>query len=185
MGTHHLILGETTDFISGKTIKDTHDERARQKIAKYLVEDKGYKKTDIHPRMLLQLEVDGKTGQVPVDFVVKPDGRALMLIMVRPGSLVSRRRSAIAAARLLEEETIPFAAVTNAEEAEIMETSSGKVVATGLDGFFSRAEAPGILAGIKSSPGPEEQRREKEKRIIFAMEVLAQKECDDYKCGYP
>ncbi len=27
MGEHHLILGELVDFITGKTIKDTHDER--------------------------------------------------------------------------------------------------------------------------------------------------------------
>ena len=44
MAGHHLILGEITDFITGKTIEDTHDERYRQKIAKFLVNEKGYDK---------------------------------------------------------------------------------------------------------------------------------------------
>ena len=50
MQGHHLILGELVDFISGKIIKDTHDERYRQKLAHLLVNRKGYlKKRDSAP----------------------------------------------------------------------------------------------------------------------------------------
>jgi hypothetical protein len=35
MCPHELILGETTDFITGETLVDTIDERARQKIARF------------------------------------------------------------------------------------------------------------------------------------------------------
>jgi hypothetical protein len=41
MGTHHLILGKTTDFLTGQSLADTHDERVRQKIAQFLVNQKG------------------------------------------------------------------------------------------------------------------------------------------------
>jgi hypothetical protein len=37
MAGHHLILGELEDFITGETIRDTLDERYRQKIARLLV----------------------------------------------------------------------------------------------------------------------------------------------------
>ncbi|MCF8110290.1 MAG: type I restriction enzyme HsdR N-terminal domain-containing protein [Desulfobacteraceae bacterium] len=184
MGTHHLILGETTDFITGKTITDTHDERARQKIARFLVEKKGYKKSEIYTHLKLPVEIDGKTGEVRVDFLVKPEGRPFMLVLFRPGSLVSRRRSALAAARLMENFIIPYAAVTNAEDAELLETRSGKVAGTGLDSFFSRKEALAALDEIKPGQPPDSDRREKEKRILFAMEVLSQKECDDYTCRH-
>lgn len=47
MCAHQLILGETVDFITGETLVDTIDERARQKIARFLVDEKGYSKSDI------------------------------------------------------------------------------------------------------------------------------------------
>jgi hypothetical protein len=47
MTGHHLILGEVEDFITGQRLKDTHDERYRQKIARLLVAHKGYRKADI------------------------------------------------------------------------------------------------------------------------------------------
>ncbi|MBS3809071.1 MAG: type I restriction enzyme HsdR N-terminal domain-containing protein [Desulfobacterales bacterium] len=181
MGTQHLILGKTTDFITGSTVTDTHDERARQKIAQFLVREKGYEKTEISPRVTLPLELEGKTGNVQIDFVLKPGNKTFMLVLFRPGSLVSRRRTAIAAARLLEDHVIPYSAVTNAEDAEIMETVSGKVISTGLEAVFARAQAVEMLEDIEFSRLSEE-RREKEKRILFAMEVLTQKECDDYTC---
>ncbi len=181
MGTHHLILGQTTDFITGSTVTDTHDERARQKIAEFLVREKGYEKTEVSPRVALPLKLDGKTGNVQIDFVLKPGNETFMLVLFRPGSLVSRRRTAIAAARLLQDHVIPYSAVTNAVDAEIMETDSGKVTGTGLEAIFARAEAMEMLKGIKFSRLSEE-RKEKEKRILFAMEVLTQQECDDYTC---
>ena len=55
MGGHHLILGEICDFITGEIVEDSHDERYRQKIARFLVADKGYAKTDIQPRNLLSV----------------------------------------------------------------------------------------------------------------------------------
>ncbi|MFP4158937.1 MAG: type I restriction enzyme HsdR N-terminal domain-containing protein [Desulfobacterales bacterium] len=184
MGTSHLILGETSDFITGKTLTDTHDERARQSIARFLVQHKGYEKAEIHPRLHLSVEIEGRTGAVPVDFVLKPADRFFMLMLFRPGSIVSRRRTAVAAARIFAGSSIPYAAVTNAEDAEIIQTSSGKVVGTGLDAIFSRSDAVSILRGLDPAPPLEGERLEKEKRILFAMEVLSQKECDDYKCSY-
>ncbi|MFO7931992.1 MAG: type I restriction enzyme HsdR N-terminal domain-containing protein [Thermodesulfobacteriota bacterium] len=184
MGTHHLILGETSDFITGKTITDTHDERARQKIARFLVEHKGYEKYEIQSHLHLTVEIDGRTGAVPVDFVIKPGGKFFMLIVFRPGSLVSRRRTAVAAARIFAGSAIPYAVVTNAQDAEIIETASGKVIGNGLGAIFSKSDAVSILRDMDSAPPPEGDRLEKEKRILFAMEVLAQKECDDYKCQH-
>lgn len=45
--SHHLIYGALKDFITGDEILDTDDERFRQKIARFLVEKKGWSKHDI------------------------------------------------------------------------------------------------------------------------------------------
>jgi hypothetical protein len=182
MGTSHLILGETSDYITGQTITDTHDERARQKIARLLIDDKGYSKTDIQTRRKLTLTIDGKTGSVTIDFIVHVDKKPFMLIMFGPGSLVTRQRPTIAAARLIENNMVPFSIITNGRDADIMDTVSGNVIDHGLNQIPSRKEASKKLNSIKYSSLPE-NRREKEQRILYTMNVLTEKECDDFTCG--
>ena len=182
MSTHHLILGETVDFITGKTIVDTHDERARQHIARFLVEEKGYSKNDIASRRDIPLTVDGDSAMARVDFVVKVKGKAFVVILFGPGSLVSRERTVIAAARLVEDYEVPFCVVTNGKDAEVLETRSGRVIAEGLSAIFSKQEALKKIEALTFEKVPEE-RLEKEKRILYVFDVLARRECDEFTCN--
>ncbi|MBW1860314.1 MAG: type I restriction enzyme HsdR N-terminal domain-containing protein, partial [Deltaproteobacteria bacterium] len=80
MCAHELILGETVDFITGETLVDTIDERARQEVAHFLVEKKGYLKTDIEVRRPITLNIDGNSGTFRVNFMVRLNGKAFMII---------------------------------------------------------------------------------------------------------
>jgi hypothetical protein len=182
VSTHHLILGETVDFITGETIVDTHDERARQKIARFLVEEKGYSKSDIEVRREIPLNVDGNRATAKVDFVIRLDGRAFAIIIFGPGSLVTRERSTLAAARLVESYAVPFAVVTNGKDAEVMETKSGHVIAEGLEAIPSKEEALERIRTLTFEKVPE-KRLEKEKRILYVFDVLAERECDEFTCS--
>jgi len=182
VSTHHLILGETVDYITGQTIVDTHDERARQKIARFLVEEKGYSKDDIDSRREIELTVDGNRGTSRVDFLVRLSGKAFAVVIFGPGSLVSRERSTLAAARLIEDYAVPFAVVTNGKDAEVMETELGKVIAEGLEAIPSKQEALGRIASLTFEKLPE-NRLEKERRILYAFDVLAERECDEFTCS--
>ena len=82
MCAHELVLGETTDFITGGKLVDTIDERARQKIARFLVEEKGFLKDEIRVRQKIRLQLDGETGAFRVDFLVKLEGKAFMVIIL-------------------------------------------------------------------------------------------------------
>jgi hypothetical protein len=182
VSTHHLILGKTVDFITGETIVDTHDERARQKIARFLVEEKGYSKSDIEVRREIPLNVDGNRATAKVDFVIRLDGRAFAIIIFGPGSLVTRERSTLAAARLVESYAVPFAVVTNGKDAEVMETKSGHVIAEGLEAIPSKEEALERIRTLTFEKVPE-KRLEKEKRILYVFDVLAERECDEFTCS--
>ena len=182
MSTQHLILGKLTDFISGKTLIDTLDERARQKIARFLVEQKGYSKEDIEPRRMISLTLDEDRGEVKVDFIIRLGKKAFAVIMFGPGSVVTRERSTLAVARLVESYVVPYAVVTNGKEAEILESTSGTVISQGLDSIPTRPEAMKTMETLAFETIPKE-RREKEKRILFAFEVLAERECDEYTCS--
>ena len=182
MCAHELVLGETRDFITGETLVDTIDERARQKIARYLVEEKGFSKNQISVRQEIVLEVDGQTGIFKVDFVITVEGKVCMIIIFGPGSLVSRERPALAAARLCEKYEVPLTIVTNGQTAEVLETGTGTVIAEGLERIPSKAETVDKLETLSFEPLPEE-RLAKERRILYAFEVLAQRECDEYTCS--
>jgi len=179
---HKRILGKTTDFITGREITDTDDERYRQKLARFLVEVKGYEKGDIEPKRRIEMEIEGKRVLSMVDFVVSIEGRPFMVIKYGPGSLVTRERPALAAARVLEEYQVPLTVVTNGEDAEILDTVSGNVLSTGIEAITDKASAPEVLKKLTLERLSAKQ-AEAEKRILSAYDYLEHDlECDADWC---
>ena len=182
MNGHHLILGTLTDVITGEILKDTHDERYRQKLSRLLVEGKGYRKADVIPRCdLLVTAGDAKRALVKVDFKVSLSGRTCMIAKYGPGSLVTRQRPALAASRLLESYQIPIVVVTNGEGADILDGTTGKVMFSGLEKIPSRSELSRMTATAPFH-GISAQRAEMESRILYAYEVDGCCPCDDSIC---
>lgn len=178
MGGHHLILGELVDFITGETLTDTHDERYRQEIARLLVTRKGYLKNEIKPRLELVIKVDDKRGVTKIDFVITIAGKVGMIIKYGPGSLVTRHRPALAAARLVVPYQVPVVVVTNGKDAEILDGSTGKVIKSGLEFIPSRAELIHRVEENHFDP-ISAKRAEMEARIIYAFEIDGSCRCDD------
>lgn len=181
MKGHHLILGELIDVISGESLPDTHDERYRQKIAYLLVQQKGYRKEDISPRHRLLVKAGPKQALIPVDFVIGTGNRIVMIIKYGPGSLVTRRRPALALSRLVAPYQVPIAVVTNGEQAEVLDASSGKVLAEGLAAIPSKTSLMENITqwGFAPISG---KRLEMESRILYAYEVDDSCPCDDTVC---
>ena len=167
-------MGQLSDFITGRTLNDTHDERYRQKIARLLVERKGYLKNDIETRKDLLVEAGDKRAIVKIDFLINLSDRTCMIVKYGPGSLVTRRRPALAAARLLAPYQIPVAVVTNGEDAEVLEGAGGGVLAVGLENIPSRVD----LQHIAIPP----RRFAMESRIVYCYEVDDSCPCDDDIC---
>lgn len=181
MSGHHLILGELTDFLNEKIVEDTHDERYRQKVARLLVEEKGYLKGDIEAgRRLSVCAGDGK-GLVPVDFIIRLKGKIGMIIKYGPGSLVTRCRPALAMSRLLAPYQIPIAAVTNGEDAEIIDGASGNVLFFGIHAILSKADLSDTISAANFEL-ISEKRAEMESRIVYAYEIDGSCPCDDTVC---
>jgi len=181
MNGHHLILGELTDCLTGETIPDTHDERYRQKIAKILLEKRGYAKTEIQSRCDLRVQADEKCAIIKVDFKITLNGRIYMIIKFGPGSIVTRRRPALAAARLLAPTQIPVVVVTNGEDAEILDGPSGEITAHGFEAIPSKTEILDMVPEDAFRPiAP--PRFEVESRILYAFEVDGSCPCDDNIC---
>ena len=178
---HHLILGELKDYLTGVVLPDTLDERFRQKIARFLVEKKGYEKPQLRPRQKLTVTAGQCTAVVSVDFVVRLQGRVCMVVRFGPGSLVTRHRPALAAARLIASHQVPVVVVTNGNTADVLAGDSGKTIGEGLTAIPGRKKLEKIAAGYRFEPISEE-RAEKEARIVYAFEVDGACPCDDTIC---
>lgn len=172
------IKGEDTliDFITGQAFIDTDDERIRQKIEHLLVEEKGYSKEDIEVDTKFEIAVDNEINRSKVDLIVSVEGKRFMLISSARSSLVMREREVLACARILDVYQIPFAVITNGEDAEVMDTLTGKVIGSGLEAI---PQKPGALETIKKIEFKKlpEGRIEKEKRIFLAFDAI-KSECD-------
>ena len=96
----------------------------------------------------------------------------MMIIRYGPGSLVTRERPAIAAARILDPDyRIPFAVVTNLRDAEFLETKTGKVLRTGMNSIPDRKKLVEMMSGLEFESFPDEMAREREARILNAFDV--------------
>lgn len=169
--THHMIYGNINDYVTGEPVVDTDDERYRQKLARLLVEEKGYAKNDLEVRRRIETLFAKQFVASKIDIVVTVKDRHFMILRYGPGSLVTRERSAIAAARVLDEsQRIPIAVVTNGEDAEVLNVHTGKVLGEGLTAIPAKNEAEAMMADLDFSPLPAEK-REPELRILNAYDV--------------
>lgn len=192
---HHIVYGELQDYLTGETLKDTDDERIRQELARHLVEKLGYARDELEARLNIVSEFNGKRVESRIELCARIEGKRLFILRYGPGSLVTREKAAIAAARILEPAyRIPFAVVTNGRDAELLETEKGRVLATGMDAIPSRSAAAGLRQGLCFEPNFEPYgdslKREQALRILnlFDEEVCcAGNHCDPkrYPNGEP
>ena len=178
---HHLVLGELVDFITGETIRDTHDERYRQKLARLLVNQKGFMKKEIKPRGELRVSAGEKCAIIKIDFKINVSGKIGMIIKYGPGSLVTRQRPALAASRLVAPYQVPVIVVTNGKDANILEGKTGEVVAQGLYSIPSKRDLIEKVTTMNLDRISDEQ-AEIESRIVYAYEVDGSCPCDDTIC---
>jgi hypothetical protein len=181
MNGHHLVLGELSDYITGETLPDTHDERYRQALARLLVEHKGYGKDAIKPRQPLIVRAGDCRAVIRIDYVVTFSGRLAMVIKYGPGSIVTRHRSALAVSRLLAPYQIPVAVATNGEDADVLEGASGRIIGQGLGQLPEKSVLKELMKNASLEPISAE-RAQMESRVAYAYEVDGSCPCDDTIC---
>jgi hypothetical protein len=156
-----------TDFITGREIPNIGAEENRQAVAQYLVNEKGYIKDDIAVDVKIELAIAGKHYLSQVDLVVKVNDGSLPIMAIKcaAGSLGSREREIVAAARLLENHQIPVAVVSDGKTAFVLDTLSGKKTGEGMAAIPSKEAAISMLDSYRPISLPAD-RLEREKLIF-------------------
>jgi len=155
------------DYLTGAAIPDVGAESHRQTILRFLVEEKGYERDALWVDAPLRIRIGDSPYSGKIDLIVKA-GEALRPIMAFKccaGSLGSREREILAAARIFGATPIPLAVVTDGRQAIILDTATGKPWAQDLAALPSPQEAARLLTERPASPYPEE--RLKREKLIF------------------
>lgn len=170
--SHHLIYGTLRDYLTGEELTDTDDERIRQSLAQMMVEEKGYTKNELIPRRCIDTLFSRSFVRSLIELTVILTGREFMIIRYAPGSLVSRERAAVAAARILNPSyQIPLAVVTNGRDAELIDTSTGAILGNGVHSIPDRQSALKFFDDLPFLNPLEGKRKEQEMRILNAYDV--------------
>ncbi len=149
-------MEEPRDLITGLPLPGGEDEPVRQ-AAEALLLDLGYSRAQIGVEVVRELPWQGGVLRVRADLLVERRGQPALLLRCARGSLVSREREAVAAARLLGPAWLPLAAVFNGQEGELLEVSGGKVLASGPRAIPALRELERLLVGREPhSPSPRE-----------------------------
>jgi hypothetical protein len=144
---------------------------ARRTISFLLVEKKGYQPEEVEKKVVFEVKLGNETVYSSVDFLVSVAGKKAMVIKCAAGSLSSRERQAVAAARLLGSPPVPIAVVADPVNAEVLDVTTGKIVGEGFGAIPVRDRMIQILSESSSKPlSPE--RLEKEKRILLAFDAI-------------
>lgn len=143
----------------------------RLDIEKFLLEKKGYSESEIEKNREFEVLIGNERCKSKTDIVISLNGRRLVLIKCSVGALVSRERQAVACARVLEPYQIPFAVVTDAVDAIVLDTLTGTVISEGIDSIPSRNELLALTGKIEFK-GLSPERAEKEKRILLAFDAI-------------
>jgi hypothetical protein len=154
-----------TDYITGKPVRNMGPEAGRQIFEKFLVTEKGYTKKDIKVDQKLIVQFKGEDYISAIDLIVSCKKKALMAITCVAGSIGSYEREILAGARLVHDYQIPFAVSTDAKDAIIMDTLSGKKTGQGLDAIPSKKEALKMIETLEYKPF--DKRRKEREMIIY------------------
>jgi 2,3-bisphosphoglycerate-independent phosphoglycerate mutase len=150
------------DFVTQKETPLVGAEENRQVVEKFLVNDRGFLKEDIEVDAELSFNINGETYASTVDLIVSAASRRFMAIRCAAGSLGSREREILAAARLLD---IPYAVVSDGKTAVALDARTGEKLSEGLTALWSKDNAMDALKHYQ--PAAFSEGRLEKERLIF------------------
>lgn len=156
----------SSDLITGLPLSSSEDEPVRQAVEALLLK-LGYARGDIAVDASRGLGPEYDHLLVVADLLISRGDRAALVLRCARGSLVTREKETIACARLIAPRWAPLAVVVNGNDAELIETASGEVMATGLAAIPSPESLDRLLAG-RPPAGPTPKQMAQAARVYAA-----------------
>jgi hypothetical protein len=153
------------DFITGQDLPNAGAEENRQRFERFLVQERGFRPSDIHVDAALTFEIRGEVYRSTIDLLVSLPGGHLMAIKCAAGSLDSREKEIVSAARLVAPDPAPLAVATDGRTALVWDTQNARRIGAELESIPSREEGTEWLKSrARIILSPDQMEREK---LIF------------------
>lgn len=143
----------------------------KQIVYETLIEEKGFHPEEvlIDPQFILRLSTAEATASI--DFMLILEGINFMVIRCVSSGIESWERSVIAFARAITDYQIPYAVITDGEQAKVIDVINNVFVQKSIQELITRQEALSLKKDFQKIPFPD-KKREKETRIIYAFEDI-------------
>jgi hypothetical protein len=179
---HEVSLGQTIeDYLTGENVEVTTYEDLRQGLARLLVEEKGYPKSNLSPKVPISFDIDGKSFTRNVDLLVRDNAsRPILALLFCSGTPETYTREAVYAGRLVPGGPTPLVVVTDTKDARLIRTKDGKELANGFTSIPTWEELQKL---VPDNPAPilDPQRIAREQRVFYMysgfLEGCCGKEC--------
>jgi hypothetical protein len=143
----------------------------KQILWEILIKEKGFNPEEIEIDPEFRIQLSNCEANVSVDFIINLSSVSFMVIRSVSTAIESWERYIVAFARAVKDYQIPYAMVTDGENARIYNVLSGSLISDSINGVFNRQEALNLMKDFQKIPCPA-NRYEKEKRIIYAFEGI-------------
>lgn len=165
---HEVSLGQTIqDYLTGAELEMTTYEDLRQGLARMLVEEKGYPKKNVIPKVEITFEVDDKTFSRNVDLLVNDEqGKPVLALLFCSGTPESYIRETVYAGRLVPGGPVPLVVVTDSKDARLLRTMDSKVLDSGFASIPSWDDLQKILSE-NPAPALDPDRIVREQRVFY------------------
>jgi hypothetical protein len=136
-----------------------------------LLGEKGYEPDAVRQDVVFDVTLGTELVKSSVDFLVSLDGKPAMVIKCAAGSLSSRERHVVAAARVLGPLPVPVAVVMDPMSAVVLDATTGNVMGEGFDAIPAKRQLSAILSGLEPKP-LQPEKLEREKRVLLAFDAI-------------
>ena len=158
-----IMSEESKEIIQVKTIK--------QKVWDFLTNEKGFYPSEIETDPEFRIALSDCEFLTSIDYVINLASVSFMVIRCISTAIESWERYVISVARVIKDYQIPYAVVTDYDNARIIDVLKGSLISESLDDLFNRHEAVEKMKDFKKISYPA-NKIEREKRIIYAFEGI-------------
>ena len=178
---HEESLGNVIrDYLTGEELVETSYEEFRQGLARLLVEEKGYPRERLRPKVGVCFPAAGSQYTRMVDLAATDAaGRVLMFVIFCSGEPGTYLRETLAAARVYDGGPVPLALVTDTREAVLLDVASGRELGRGMRAVPAYAALADLAAPL---PPLSDEALDRERRILFAYSEFLSGGCCQGAC---
>ena len=140
-------------------------------VYEVLTKDKAFHPDEIQVNQQFVVKLPGTETRATIDFIISLEKTNVIVVLCVSAGIVSWERYAIAFARAIADYQIPYAVITDGEEARISDVLSNSSRLISVQDLFTREDAYMRMSNFQKVTLPE-KRRDMERRIILAFEAI-------------